>query len=189
MTIAVCIWCGIAILFTLPGVVFWGISFDTKTYENISDPLAMRISFIILAIASTVPFVMFWIKLVQLLIINHMNNLFEADADGFVPVAEFAKEMGLSEAKAVKKVNNAIRKGYIVNVNYNAGQKAFLLSDKITDASTRFKGQGAPANIPFVGINCPTCAAALKIRANTEGICPFCGRTVIAPYNVPNMQQ
>ena len=115
-----------------------------------------------------------------------MYNQFEADTDGFVPVSEFAREMGTSETKIVKKVTNAIRKGYIVNVNYNASQKAFLLSDKIIDSTaTRFKGQGAYAdNNPFIGTNCPTCAAALKIRANTLGTCPFCGRELFVPYSV-----
>ena len=187
--IAICIWAGIAVMCILPAVVFWGISFDAKTYETIPNPLAMRICFILLALATTVPFIMFWVKTVQLLIINHMNNLFEADADGFVPVSEMARAMGTSEAKVIKKVTGAIRKGYIVNVNYSAAQKAFLLSDKIADSSTRFKGQGAPPNNPFVGVNCPTCAAALKIRANTQGVCPFCGRQLFVPYNDPNQAQ
>ena len=60
-----------------------------------------------------------------------MNNLFDADADGYIPAAELAKQMGTSELKVIRKVNNAIRKGYIVNVNYNAAQKAFLLSDTL----------------------------------------------------------
>ena len=182
--IAVCIWGGIAMMCILPAVVFWGISFDTKTYETAAEPVAARIIFILLAIASTVPFIMFWIKIVKLLVINHMNNLLEADTDGFVPVNELARAMGTSEARVTKKVNGAIRKGYLVNINYSASQKAFLLSDKIADPSaTRFKGQGAPPNNPFVGINCPTCAAALKIRANAQGVCPFCGRTVYASYS------
>ena len=102
----------------LPAVVFWGISFDTKTYETAAEPVAARIIFILLAIASTVPFIMFWIKIVKLLVINHMNNLLEADTDGFVPVNELARAMGTSEARVIKKVNGAIRKGYLVNINY-----------------------------------------------------------------------
>ncbi len=34
------------------------------------------------------------------------------------------------------------------------------------------------------GTNCPTCAAALKIRANTLGTCPFCGKELFVPYSV-----
>lgn len=63
--IAVCIWGGIAMMCILPAVVFWGISFDTKTYETAAEPVAARIIFILLAIASTVPFIMFWIKIVK----------------------------------------------------------------------------------------------------------------------------
>ena len=190
MTIAVIIWAVIACIFIMPCIVLWGFSIFGD-FSDLKEALATRITCIILAIAMTVPFVMFWIKMVQLLVINHMNNLFEADADGFVPVSELAKEMGRSEEKVIRKVNNAIRKGYIVNVNYSAAQKAFLLSDKITDLSaTRFKGQVSMSAVnPFVGVNCPTCAAALKIRANTEGTCPFCGRTIIASYSAPESTQ
>ena len=186
MTIAIIIWGAIAVMCVIPAVVLWGATLF-GAFDELEEALATKIVFIILAIAATVPFVMFWIKMVQLLIINHMNNLFEADADGFVPVDEFAREMGTSEAKVIKKVTNAIRKGYIVNVNYSAAQKAFLLSDKIIDSTaTRFKGQGAYFNNnPFLGINCPTCAAALKIRANTQGTCPFCGKEIFVPYAVP----
>ena len=186
MTIAIIIWAVIAVMCIMPAVVLWGATFF-GAFDELEEALATKIVVIILAIATTVPFVMFWIKTVQLLIINHMNNLFEADADGFVPVSEFAREMGMSEAKVIKKVTNAIRKGYIVNVNYSAAQKAFLLSDKIIDSTaTRFKGQGAYFNNnPFLGTNCPTCAAALKIRANTLGTCPFCGREIFVPYAVP----
>lgn len=186
MTIAIIIWAVIAVMCVIPAVVLWGATLF-GAFDELEEALATKIVFIILAIATTVPFVMFWIKMVQLLIINHMNNLFEADADGFVPVDEFAREMGTSEAKVIKKVTNAIRKGYIVNVNYSAAQKAFLLSDKIIDSTaTRFKGQGAYFNNnPFLGINCPTCAAALKIRANTQGTCSFCGKEIFVPYAVP----
>ena len=138
MTIAIIIWGAIAVMCVIPAVVLWGATLF-GAFDELEEALATKIVFIILAIATTVPFVMFWIKMVQLLIINHMNNLFEADADGFVPVDEFAREMGTSEAKVIKKVTNAIRKGYIVNVNYSAAQKAFLLSDKIIDSTaTRF---------------------------------------------------
>lgn len=186
MTIAIIIWGAIAVVCVLPAIVLWGATFF-GAFDELDNSLATKLVFIIFAIAATVPFVMFWIKIVQLLIINRMNNLFEADADGFVPVSEFAREMGTSEAKVIKKVTGAIRKGYIVNVNYSAARKAFLLSDKIIDSTaTRFKGQGAYiGNNPFVGTNCPTCAAALKIRANTLGTCPFCGREIFVPYAVP----
>ena len=184
MTIAIIIWAVIAVICITPAIILWGAAFFAD-FSDLDEALASKIIVIILAIATTVPFVMFWIKTIQLLIINHMNNLFEADADGFVPVSEFAREMGTSEAKVIKKVTNAIRKGYIVNVNYSAAQKAFLLSDKIIDSSaTRFKGQSAyVCNNPFLGINCPTCAAALKIRANTQGTCPFCGKELFVPYS------
>ena len=187
ITIAIIIWAVIAVMCILPSVVLWCAIF-MGAFDELENALATKIIFTIIAVATTVPFVFFWIKIVQLLIINRMNNLFEADADGFVPVSEFAREMGTSEARVIKKVTNAIRKGYIVNVNYSAAQKAFLLSDKIIDSTaTRFKGQGAyVSNNPFIGINCPACAAALKIRANTQGVCPFCGRTVFAPYSDPN---
>ena len=179
MSISICIWASIQVVFLLPAVTCWAITFDNSVYEDMSDPWMYRIAYLFVAIISTVPSVFFWIKFVQLLVINRINNLLEADADGFVPVAELAKEMGMSEAKMIKKANNAIRKGYLINCNYSMSQKAFLLSDKT--GQPNLNAPGAPENRPFIGVSCPSCAASLKIRANTQGTCPFCGRLIQAP--------
>ena len=179
MAVSICIWAFVQVFFLVPGITCWWITFDSSAYDGLNDPMMYRIAYLFVAIISTVPFVFFWIKVVQLLIINRFNTLFEADADGFIPVAELAKEMGMSEAKLIKKTNNAIRKGYLINCNYSASQRAFLLSDKTGKPETQFPGM--PANQPFIGVSCPSCAASLKIRATTQGTCPFCGRLIQAP--------
>ena len=43
-----------------------------------------------------------------------------------------------------------------------------------------------PENKPFIGVHCPGCAASLKIRANTQGTCPYCGRLITAPSYDPD---
>ena len=182
--VAVIVWCVVSGICVMPSVVLWGISFDTKTYQKLDDPLAFRIMYLVFAIAFTAPIVVFFIKSAQVTFVRRISDLFTADADGFVPVSELAKAMGMPEYKLVDKVTSYMRKGYIINCNYSAAQKAFLLSDKIGAPTTMY--QGAPANHPFIGVHCPGCAASLKIRANTQGICPYCGRLMIAPYFDPN---
>ena len=115
------------------------------------------------------------------LAIQRISDLFTADTDGFVPVSELAKGMGMPEKMLIKKATRAIRKGTLVNCNYSVSKRAFLLSDKI--GKNYENGGGIPENKPFVGVNCPSCAASLKIRANTVGICPFCGKQLIAQYS------
>ena len=178
--ISMCIWTAVTIVFVIPAVVFWGISFDNSVYDDLPDPLMYRIVYLFLAIVCTFPFIMFWIKFVQFMLINRINDLLSADADGFVPISDLARAMGLSEAKMIKKANNAIRKGYLINCNYSMTQKAFLLSDKIGKPQ-QSQRPGMPEDRPFVGVRCPCCAASLKIRANTQGTCPFCGRLIMGP--------
>ena len=125
-------------------------------------------------------FVVFFIKGAHAVFTRRISDLFTADADGFVPVSELAKALGYTEDKTISKVTKMIRKGYLINCNYSANQRAFLLSDKIGAPTGMY--QGAPANNPFVGVHCPGCAASLKIRANTMGTCPYCGRLITAPY-------
>ena len=179
MSVAICIWAGIAVISILPAVVFWGISFDTEVYENFENPVMYRIVYLFFALLFTVPFVVFWLKTVQLMLINRLNDLLAADADGFVPISELSKAMGLTEAKMIKKATKAIRKGYLINCNYSMTQKAFLLSDKI--GKPQQAHPGIPEDRPFIGVSCPCCAASLKIRANTQGTCPFCGQVILAP--------
>jgi len=177
--IAIIIWTVIQMMCVLPAVVFLGITFDNSVYEDMPDPWPIRITYFIIALASLTPFVFFWIKVSLMGFVNRLNNLFEADTDGFVPVKDLAKAMGMSEAKIIKKTERAIRKGYLINCNYSMQQRAFLLSDKVNMQSPVFKG--TPDDHPFIGVNCPACAASLKIRANTQGTCPFCGRLIQGP--------
>lgn len=183
ISISICVWAGIQMIFLLPAVVCWGITFDTATYEKMTDPLMYRMTYLFVALISTFPSVMFWIKFVQSMTLVRINSLLEADADGFVPIKDLAKSMGRTEPGMIKKINRMIRKGYLINCNYSMTQKAVLLSDKIGKPDTQFRGM--PENLPFVGVSCPSCAAALKIRANTKGTCPFCGTEIMAPYNAP----
>ena len=157
-TIIWCVLCGISVM---PAVVLWGITFDTKTYRKMDDPVAMRIMYLVFAIVFTAPFVVFFIKGAHAVFTRRISDLFTADTDGFVPVSELAKALGYTEDKTISKVTKMIRKGYLINCNYSANQRA---------------------NNPFVGVHCPGCAASLKIRANTMGTCPYCGRLITAPY-------
>ena len=182
--VATIIWCVVSGICVMPAVVLWGITFDTKTYQKLDDPLMFRVMYLVFAIAFTFPIVVFFYKAFQAGSVRHISDLFTADADGFVPVSELARALGKTEDYTINKINNLIRKGYLINCNYSANQRAFLLSDKIGAPTTMY--QGAPANNPFIGVHCPGCAASLKIRANTMGTCPYCGRLIVAPTFDPN---
>ena len=73
--ISMCIWTAVTIVFVIPAVVFWGISFDNSVYDDLPDPLMYRIVYLFLAIVCTAPFIMFWIKFVQFMLINRINDL------------------------------------------------------------------------------------------------------------------
>lgn len=179
LSLSICIWAGISCFLLLPTFTLWGISFDRSAYEELSNPLTYRIAYIFLALVCTTPFIIFWITFIRSLMIQRISDFFTADADGFVPVADLAKAMGMSEARMIKTTDKAIRKGYLVNCNYSVSQRAYLLSDKI--GQNYENGGGIPENKPFIGVSCPCCAASLKIRASTQGTCPFCGRLIQAP--------
>ena len=182
--VATIIWCVVSGICIMPAVVLWGISFDTKTYQKLDDPVVMRIMYLVFAIAFTAPIVVFFIKCFQAGSVRQISDLFTADADGFVPVSELARALGKTEDETINKITKMIRKGYLINCNYSAHQRAFLLSDKIGSPTTMY--QGAPPNQPFVGVHCPGCGASLKIRASTMGTCPYCGKLLIGPQYDPN---
>ncbi len=181
---ATIIWCVVSGMCIMPAVVLWGISCDTKIYDRFEDPGLYRVMYLVFAIAFTAPIVVFFIKCGQTVAVRHISDLFTADADGFVPVAELARALNKTEEETISKITKMIRRGYLINCNYSAHQRAFLLSDKTGAPTTMF--QGAPENKPFIGVHCPGCAASLKIRANTQGTCPYCGRLITAPSYDPN---
>jgi hypothetical protein len=182
--VATIIWCVVSGMCIMPAVVMWGISFDTKIYERIEDPALYRVMYLVFAIAFTAPIVVFFIKAAQSVSVRQISDLFTADADGFVPVAELARALNKTEEETIIKVTTMIRRGYLINCNYSAHQRAFLLSDKIGAPTSMY--QGAPENKPFVGVHCPGCGASLKIRAATMGTCPYCGKLLIGPNYDPD---
>ena len=173
------IWSVVMVPAVLGAVVSLGVTFDGGPFD---DPVPMITMFLSIAAISIFLIVMYFVKFGQIGMAIRLDKLFMADEDGYVPAAELAKETGTPEYKLIRKAQYLIRKGFLINVNYNAADKAFLLSDKIGKPS--MQTAGIPENRPFLGVYCPGCAASLKIRANTRGNCPYCGREIIAPpYN------
>lgn len=116
-------------------------------------------------------------KFKELMIMNAISELLAADADGIVPLKELAKQMDKPEMVLLKYIDKGMRKGFLVNMNYNAAEGAVYLSDRARQAEILLKG--APEDKPFVGVHCEGCGASLKIRVKTKGTCPFCGREII----------
>ena len=157
--------------------IFTGIFFDDSPMD---DPVPTKIMFFLMAAGSIALLVCYIRNMTMLGTVTRLNRLFAADEDGYVPVEDLCKETGIPEHKLLAQTNKAMLKGYIINCNYNAAEKAFLLSDKIRKVPA-LTLRGAPENKPFIGIHCPGCAASLKIRVETKGTCPYCGREIIAP--------
>ena len=179
LTTTVCLWSVIHIFAFMGAFIFLGVTFDGGPFD---DPIPMISMFLICAGVCIFLIVMYWRRFIQIGTVIRLNNLFMADEDGYVPLKDLCSEMGIPEYKLLNKVQTLLRKGYLINLNYNATEKVFLLSDKVGKPGRQI--QGAPENKPFIGIHCPGCAASLKIRANTKGNCPYCGRELIAPaYN------
>ncbi|MCR4671276.1 MAG: hypothetical protein K5643_08800 [Saccharofermentans sp.] len=154
------------------GVLLTGVS---KT----SDPAGM-FAFFFSGLVINGTLIYFYLrKFNRLSFVTRANRLLEKDEDGYVPLNEFAKEMGLTEEKLINYFEYGMRKGYIVNMNYDSAHRVFLLSDKMTPQRSILMGR--PEDRPFIGVHCPGCAASLKIRTSTGGTCPYCGRTIVAP--------
>jgi hypothetical protein len=180
------IWSVVVVFAVLGAIVSLGVLFDDKPFP---DPVPMTVMFLFMASVNIFLIVMYFVRFKMIGSTIRFNNLFMADEDGYVPASDLSKETGVPEFKVIQNGQKLIRKGYLINVNYNASEKAFLLSDKI-GRPVGPQLQGVPENKPFLGVYCPGCAASLKIRANTKGNCPYCGREIIAPpYKDPSSSQ
>lgn len=103
-----------------------------------------------------------------------MNNILVNDDDGSVPVKEICDYLHVTREQFEKARLYGIRKKIFINMVYDDANDRFILSD-------RFKPGEKTAAKPFIGMSCPGCASALKIRSGATGICPVCGREVTAP--------
>lgn len=175
ISVSIVIWSMLSVFAFTMGFVFIGLIFSDNVTRYV---IVTKAIYLLLAAGCLWILFKYFKNLSHFARIYKMNELFMADEDGFIPLAELSREIGDTEIDLRKYIEYYIRKGYLVNLNYDASSKAFLLSDRIT-AHESHPG-GRPENKPFVGIHCPGCAASLKIRVNTLGNCPYCGRSLIA---------
>jgi len=180
MSILIIFWMFPNIVCFTGATVFFGILGEARE-RNIA--LSMCILFFLLGCGCVAIAAVFWRKFFDFMTVNSLNNLFEADEDGIVPLSDISKETGVAEEKLLKRIRRCLRKGYLINLNYSESERTFYLSDKATKPKSVMLA-GAPENKPFIGVHCPSCAASLKIRSGTAGTCPYCGRQIIAPEYV-----
>lgn len=172
------IWSAIAVPAFCFGIVLLGV---LGSRPKVEDPVSVYALYIIMLIPCAFLIYMYFRRFGNVGFAQRVSNYFEKDSDGLVPVNEFATAMGMTQEQVVKKTNYLIRKGYLVNTNYDNAHRVFLLSDKYRPQSEFAVSRGLPEDKPFQGVTCPGCAAALKIRAETRGVCPYCGREIIGP--------
>lgn len=99
----------------------------------------------------------------------NINTFLQADDDGIVYIKDLAAYLKKPEVKAIKIIKYMIRKKILVRLNYNNEEKIIMLTDRRIHETS------------FIGIHCPGCQAALKVRTNTESVCPICGRRLFVP--------
>ena len=99
----------------------------------------------------------------------NINTFLQADDDGIVYIKDLAAYLKKPEVKAIKIIKYMIRKKILVRLNYNNEEKIIMLTDRRVHETS------------FIGIHCPGCQAALKVRTNTESVCPICGRRLFVP--------
>ena len=99
------------------------------------------------------------------------NKVFEGDPDGEVEMDNILSRKGKSRGSAYEqRIEKLIMKDYFRNLTYDKKNRYFELSDKIKNMAD-YKRR-------FIGINCPGCAAPLKIRKGTTITCEKCGAKV-----------
>ena len=99
----------------------------------------------------------------------NINTFLQADDDGIVYIKDLAAYLKKPEVKAIKIIKYMIRKKILVRLNYNNEEKIIMRTDRRVHETS------------FIGIHCPGCQAALKVRTNTESVCPICGRRLFVP--------
>lgn len=172
--VAIIFW-GIPCLIGVEGVcIFLGVLSEVDKLDN---PIGGAIAYLFMAALSGSLVYLYWKKYMHIGFCTKVSDLLEKDDDGYVPIEELAPALNMDQPKFLKNLNKGLRKGYIINVNYSAAERAILCSDRYL--APKPVHHGKPEDKPFVGVHCEGCGASLKIRVKTRGYCPFCGREII----------
>ena len=100
--------------------------------------------------------------------VTFCNKIFENDPDGEVEIDEILARKGRAPRSSyAAKIEKLYDKGFFKNLTYDKKYRYFELTDKIKNV--------ALYNRRFIGINCPGCAAPLKIRKGYVVVCDRCG--------------
>ena len=99
---------------------------------------------------------------------NAFSAALRSDDDGFVSVPEIAFRLGLSEEKAMKKLQMMIRKGCLVNVvvSFKGSKPVVVLQEKRNQA----RGEDN-----FQVVRCPNCGNTCSAKIGIVNKCQFCG--------------
>lgn len=92
---------------------------------------------------------------------------FGTDRDGFVSLRELAQASGLSEQKAVSRLDRLFNAGLFRFCTFQRGgdRPGVILSDaRLSDEA-----------VGFVNVKCASCGGTSRIRAGTVGKCEYCG--------------
>jgi len=173
ISVSVCLWSVLFVIGFTGAFIFIGTLCEEGPFDN---PVPTILFFLLCAAGCIFLVIKYLLRLSIFSFVYKLDRLFEADADGYVPLEELARESGYDVEKTLNKLRFVIRKGWLINLNYNETDRVVLLSDK---AGSPLLG-GKPEDKPFIGVHCQSCGASLKVRTNTEATCPFCGRRINA---------
>ena len=99
------------------------------------------------------------------------GSLFAQDRNGVVTAAELARANGLPEFKARAQLEKLFRLGLFQNCALETGGELRVV---LSDASFETKRAG------FVNVRCASCGGTSRIRADTVGVCEYCGSPIKA---------
>ncbi len=110
----------------------------------------------------------------KLNLIHRYSLIFDADRDGFVHLEELVRHTGRTAPKVIKELEFLFKEGAFQNCTLSSGggQPGVILTDASIGGETRMAG--------FVNVKCSSCGGTSRIRANTVGVCEYCGSPIRA---------
>ena len=166
------IWGIVLIGFFVSGIVI-GLG-DGSESENLKDNIGF---YTVCLLLSCLP-LYFGIRAnYKLNLIHRYSVIFDADRDGYVHLDELVQHTGRPASKILKELEFIFKEGAFQNCTLSSGG-----SDPgviLTDASI---GEGETRAIGFVNVKCANCGGTSRIRANTVGVCEYCGSPIRADF-------
>ena len=165
------------IIFTYSGVAVLAIGVIGTVLEVKKDGGAVWVGIFFLAVGLGL-LVRGGLRLLEIRLARKCSQAFVFSRAAFVPLADAAKTMGVSESIAKRILTRLLGKQYFSGCMMQSSPAGIILEDKINPFAREALNAEGSGFHEGVTVTCPNCGATTVLTFGKYGTCQYCGSAI-----------